>query len=490
MRNPLGIGSVHIIAERTLTSPIRAAASRATVTRLRVRDRVGLMLLLVAGAFAIGLAAGANPAAVIGGAAGAAFVTIVLADVTLGLMCFGLIAFFEVLPGLSGTVSAEKVAGTLVALSWLATIAFRPRLRRGFFSSHPVASFTAVVFIAWLVLSLTWAENTSAGVTAISRYALNLLLLPIAYTAIRTRRHAFWLVGVLVAGASLSALYGMLFARGNALAEGTTRLAGAGIDANYLASLLVSGIVLATVLASVRTVAPAVRVLALASLVLCMVGLIDTVSRGGMLGLGAAMLAGIAFAGPGRRLRLGTVALVIALSVVGFYATVASPAARQRIVSVQGGSGRDDIWTVGWRMVEANPVQGVGVGNFPNRTIDYLLRPGIVTRSVFIVDDPKVAHNIYLEILAETGIVGLALFMGLIAFLLSCGIRAAWAFRRLGDGSMEVLSRGVVVAVIGILVTDFFISDQFSKPLWIQLSLLPALLAIASRHASVAARSA
>jgi hypothetical protein len=41
------------------------------------------------------------------------------------------------------------------------------------------------------------------------------------------------------------------------------------------------------------------------------------------------------------------------------------------------------------------------------------------------------------------------------------------------------------VATVGILATDFFISDQFSKPLWIQLAMGPCLLAIA-RRASVA----
>src|ERR1700712_1720830 len=114
-----------------------------------------------------------------------------------------------------------------------------------------------------MVLSLAWAKDPSAGLTAVSRYSLNLALLPIVFTAIRTRRHVFWLVGILVLGATLSALFGMVFARGDALAGGTARLAGAGVDSNYLATVLVASTVLSITLAAIRTVPVPLRLAAL-----------------------------------------------------------------------------------------------------------------------------------------------------------------------------------------------------------------------------------
>ncbi|HWF49004.1 MAG TPA: O-antigen ligase family protein [Solirubrobacteraceae bacterium] len=444
------------------------------------------VVVVLAAVFAfglIGIPAGVNPVAVIGAAAAAVFVALILSDVTVGLLCFGLVAFFEDLPGVSGTVSAAKVAGVLVALSWLATLAIRSSVRRGFVGRHPTLSFAAVLFVAWSVISLAWAKEPSVGITAISRYGLNLLLLPIVYAAIRNRRHVHWLVGILVAGATLSALYGMVLARGSALAEGTSRLSGAGQDANYLAALLVSGIVLAVALVSIRTLPSRIRVLALAAVLIMLVGLIDTVSRSGMVGLGAALVAGIVFAGRGRRFVFVAVSAAIALSVVAYYVSVASPAARARITTVQGGSGRTDIWTVGWRMVKAHPINGIGVGNFPDTTIDYLLQPGSLDSSLFIVDKPQVAHNIYLEVLAETGVVGLVLFLSIIGFLLWCALEAARIFAKAGDRAMDILSRAIVVATVGVLATDFFISDQYSKSLWLQLALGPALLAVAKREA-------
>jgi O-antigen ligase len=461
------------------------ATSQRLISPREVSSEAVLVVVAAVLAFGlIGIPAGVNPVAVIGGAAAAVFVALILSDVTVGLLCFGLVAFFEDLPGVSGTVSAAKLAGVLVALTWLATLAIRPAVRRGFVVTHPTLSFAAVLFVAWTVISLAWAKQPSVGITAISRYGLNLLLLPIVYAAIRNRRHAHWLVGILVAGATLSALYGMVLARGSALAEGTSRLSGAGQDANYLASLLVSGIVLAVALVSIRSLSPRIRVLALVAVLVMLVGLIDTVSRSGMVGLGAALVAGIVFAGRGRRFVFVAISAAIALSVVAYYVSVASPAARARITTVQGGSGRTDIWAVGWRMVKAHPITGIGVGNFPDTTIDYLLQPGSLDSSLFIVDKPQVAHNIYLETLAETGVIGLVLFFGIVAFLMRCALKAARIFAQAGDRPMDIISRAMVVATVGVLATDFFISDQYSKSLWLQLALGPALLAVAKREAA------
>ena len=54
------------------------------------------------------------------------------------------------------------------------------------------------------------------------------------------------------------------------------------------------------------------------------------------------------------------------------------------------------IWQVAWRMVEDNPVRGVGAGNFANSSVHYVLQPGQAPRSDLIVDTPSVAHNTYL----------------------------------------------------------------------------------------------
>ena len=77
------------------------------------------------------------------------------------------------------------------------------------------------------------------------------------------------------------------------------------------------------------------------------------------------------------------------------------------------------------------------------------------------------------------GIVGGVLFLSIIAFSLSCVVRAARRFERMNERTMELLTRSLLVALIGLLTADFFISEMFAKQLWLLLSLGPALLSVA-----------
>ena len=57
-----------------------------------------------------------------------------------------------------------------------------------------------------------------------------------------------------------------------------------------------------------------------------------------------------------------------------------------------------------------------------------------------------------------------------------------------GDRQLDVLARAMIVVLVGLLAADFFGSRQYSKQLWLLLSLCPALLAIS--RAELAARRA
>jgi O-antigen ligase len=205
-------------------------------------------------------------------------------------------------------------------------------------------------------------------------------------------------------------------------------------------------------------------------------GIVLSLSRGGLLALVAVIVAGLALAGRWRAklLLIVTAAVLVA---VGYF--LATPSALQRITSSNGGTGRTDLWRVGWRMVEARPVLGVGAGNFQDASIHYLLRPGLLERSDLIAGSNRVAHNTYLTVLAELGLIGALLFAALIALALACGVRAARLFARRRDESMEMVARAWLIAMAGVLTADAFLSAEFSKQLWLLLALGPALLAVA-----------
>ena len=109
----------------------------------------------------------------------------------------------------------------------------------------------------------------------------------------------------------------------------------------------------------------------------------------------------------------------------------------------------------------------------------YLLQPGAIERADYIVGVPKVAHNTYLELWAEQGIIGLTLFAILVGFCLYSALKAAHSFARQGDARLEVLARALFVAMAGLLAGDFFGSRLTNKEVWLLLGFAPALLAIA-----------
>ena len=127
---------------------------------------------------------------------------------------------------------------------------------------------------------------------------------------------------------------------------------------------------------------------------------------------------------------------MLSLACVGYFAWLAPPDAVEHVTHTGGGTGRTTIWAVGWRMVEAHPFTGIGADNFQISSIHYLLRPGALTRTDFIVEKPKVAHNTYLEVLATLGIVGLLMFLSILAFAIRQTVRAVRSFARRGDYKM------------------------------------------------------
>ena len=148
----------------------------------------------------------------------------------------------------------------------------------------------------------------------------------------------------------------------------------------------------------------------------------------------------------------------------------------------EGGTGRVDIWTVGWRMVEAHPVEGVGAGNFTTASIHYLLEPGAILRADFIVDQPKVAHNTYLQVLAELGLVGFLLFMTILLFSLVCAFKAHKVAAEAGDRELDIVARATVVALLALYTAYFFVSRDYGKQLWLLLALCPVMLEIARKE--------
>ncbi len=424
----------------------------------------------------LGVAAATRPLFTLAAVIALGLAAVMVADLTVGLCVFTLVSFVDVLPG-GPALSAAKAVGLVLALTWIATLATRDDERDDFFSAHPGAVYLLLLFFGWAAISALWADSEAEALTTASRYGLNLLLFPIVYTAIRSERHVTWVAAAFVAGAVLTAAFGIVVPQPTE--EG--RLAGAIGEANELASVLVAALAVAIALAIASPRYSLLRQGAIAASVICLGGILFTLSRSGFLSLAVVLIAGLFFAGRWR----GRALLVIAVAAIGalvYVAAFTTPYERSRLTRAEGGAGRIDLWRVGWRMVEDKPLTGVGGGNYQRVSPRYLLtEPGAIVRDDFVLEHPKQTHNIYLQTLAELGIPGLVLLLSVIGFALACMVRAARIFQAAGNGALRALTLAFLLASVGLLASDFFQSEQYSKQLWLMLALGPALLGLAVR---------
>jgi O-antigen ligase len=113
-------------------------------------------------------------------------------------------------------------------------------------------------------------------------------------------------------------------------------------------------------------------------------------------------------------------------------------------VDVEGSADqRFEIWRVAGAIIADNPVTGIGLGGYPKTHQQYALS----SRFKPTARGTRDTHSIYLNVLAETGIVGFLLLMGMLATALLQGWRAAKEMETRDPGAakqMRTLNIGLI----------------------------------------------
>lgn len=231
-----------------------------------------------------------------------------------------------------------------------------------------------------------------------------------------------------------------------------------------------------------------ISVLCLSSMGLSLVAMMLGASRGGFLGLLAALLMIVWRS----RAKIRNIAL-ISLTVGPIVFLVPSSPLRRLLhpdyADNLGADVRIVLWRAGWRMMQAHPLFGVGLGNFTR------MSPLFEDQSAFYgtVNDKVqgLACNAFLELGAELGLIGLLLFVSiLVATYLSLG-----RVRRRTAGKPNLLhmaANSMQVALVAFSVSLVFLSGQYLKPFWMLVFLsmcLPALEAQQRRQRRRAAEA-
>ena len=452
-----------------MTSATLAAGRRRTVSPLVVSA------LAVTAAVLVGTAMAVNPRIGIALLVAACVVPLVLVDLAFG------VALWAMLLGLSDLAPfglASTLAGLLVLACWIGVERAKARPRLQPLALVVVSAF--LLLLVWLALSLAWSEDLGKAAVELSRWGLCGLVMLVLLTSLRSRRDTRLVIGGFVLGIVLSVAVGLVHdglgggpVSGETLTSTEGRLKGGLGDPNVLAAAIVPAIALAAGLLAV--VRGRIRVALLACIGVLVLGLGATQSRGGALAAVVALAVALIVMRNHRKPVLIT-AIAIAAVGVGYFS--AYPHGWDRMTKSDGGNGRSELWEVAWRITNDHPAAGVGLHNFTVYSPRYVREPGALKNVKLIAERPHAVHNTYLELLTETGVVGLSLLLAAAAASLLAGLKAAKQFEAKGDIAYGALARAAVVAASAVLAAAFFVTIGSRMGLWFILALGPVLLGL------------
>jgi O-antigen ligase len=212
-------------------------------------------------------------------------------------------------------------------------------------------------------------------------------------------------------------------------------------------------------------------------LVLTILALTACASRGGFLGL--VLAGGVLLLHMRRRVAIASAVCAVILPL-----NLLSPNTPLRRLlqpthsDARAADNRTAAWVGGWNMIQAEPLFGVGLGNFKSLSTRY--------------EDPdnlyeSVAHNAYIEIAAELGIPALLLFIGIIAWCLLLLQRVLKKAVRRQDGLVRAVAIGMQAGITGFAASLVFVSGQYQKLFWFMVFLSACLSTLVRRRRMEAA---
>jgi hypothetical protein len=125
-----------------------------------------------------------------------------------------------------------------------------------------------------------------------------------------------------------------------------------------------------------------------------------------------------------------------------------------------GDSGRFELWAIAWRMIKAHPLLGNGIGTFMAWFRSFSPTGGI-----------SYAHNCFLQLWAEAGLVSMAIFCFFIFETLNTGILT---YKENKDPVFLILPCAVIAFLCSSFVDTFFFSYPLASLFWVMMGLLKA----------------
>jgi O-antigen ligase len=452
-------------------------AARIIVTGKSLGD-AGLFLLVAAAGSLVAVSSVRSPLLTMAGISALALLVLAIRSLAVAVAVFTVVTFFEQMPGFGQSVSFVKLATVGLVISWIGLLTAR-RWKPVLVRDHPLLTHVALMLVAWAGASTLWAADSSTAAAGAFRLAQMVFLLFLVFTAISEPRHLRYLGWGFIAGAVLTGVVGFAKHGFDTGQFSAARFGGDFGNPNNLAAVILPALALAAFMGfSSRRMSE--RWLLAACGAFLVFTLFLTQSRGGLIGFGVMCVAAIVFGGPARP-RAAALAIVIAGVALLYFAILAPSSVRDRVTSISfaESTGRADLWTVAYEAAQDHPVQGVGIDNFVVVAPRYLERNVGIEHADVLLRGQTGVHNTYLNALTELGIIGLLIFLALLASIFGVAVRAVHALARARDVESELLARGLIAGVAGMLTAYFFFTAQFEKQLWLVLGALIAVSTLA-----------
>ena len=217
------------------------------------------------------------------------------------------------------------------------------------------------------------------------------------------------------------------------------------------------------------------RMLGILTVIVLVLAIIATESRGGLLGVAA-----IATLFAWRRVKSkilllgGASVLLVLLYVVAGISSRKSGGASESGLD-ESAMGRLHAWEAAFGMAVDNPLSGVGMNNFYSNYFFY---------SDYWDGLNHAVHSTWFGVLGETGFVGLFVFLGMIFSLLRCShasLQKILASRANFSPVMTSIAEGNLSGLVGFCVSGTFLTQGFTWPLYILLAFTVAIANFVSR---------
>lgn len=363
-----------------------------------------------------------------------------------------------------------------------------------------VEFFLFLLFAATAVSFLV-ADNKDRAMTAILDLGKDIVIIYCIAYALRSsavwKRSVWTVVAVTTFLCALGAyqyftgrfdndLFGMASVKFDSVVEGSSTRLGGPINAPNMWGQTVVAIMAIVIFRLFHERSRSVKLIVAGILGLMLLETLNTYSRGAYLALGIAiLLIMFVFEKKINRLAALTAVGLFLLSIPFWPSTYAERLGSLSIITDSASNdyalyqdsslrGRSSEMLTGIEMFKANPIIGIGVGNYKNNYQTYSQLLGIELRS-----EERDAHSLYLQILAETGIFGFVAFAGAVISLLIALGRARQAASN-DPGLQHWLSwlNGMQVSLIAYLIAATFLHGAYIRYFWILVALTIAAIQI------------